>query len=71
MTSILHHAVSPDQPDSAARSRMVCADRDQTADGDRDSPFFGRQLPQSSPGNRLPVHGVLPPDDDRSDTIPK
>ena len=71
MTSIHHHAVSPDQPCSAARSRVVCADRDQNANGGGDSPFFGRQLPQSSPGNRLPVHGVLCPDDDRSDTIPK
>ncbi len=46
MTSILHHAASPDQPCSVARPRLVCAD---------------------SP----PVHGVLPPHDDRSDTIPK
>jgi len=71
MTSILHDPVSPDQPDSAARSRMVRADRDQTATGGGDSPFFGRQLPQSSPGNTLPLHGVLLPHDDRSDTIPK
>ena len=71
MTSIFHDPVSPDQPDSAARPRMVRADRDQTATGSGDSPLFRRQLPQSSPGNTLPVHGVLPPDDDRSDTIPK
>ncbi len=50
---------------------MVCANREQTATTSGDSPFFGRQLPQSPPGNRLPIHGVLPPDDDRSDTIPK
>ncbi len=71
MTSILQHAVSLDQPCSVARSRMVCAGREQTATASGDSPFFGRRTPQLFPANRLPAHGVLPSDDDRSHTIPK
>jgi hypothetical protein len=65
MTSILHDPVSPDQPDSAARSRMVFANRDQTVTAGGDSPFSGRPTPQPFPANSPPVHGVLPADDDR------
>ena len=71
ITSILQPAVSPDQPCSVARPRLVCINRDQTARGSGDSPFPGRPTPQPFPANSPSVHGVLPPHDDRSDTIRK
>ncbi len=50
---------------------MVCANRDQTAREGGNSRFSGHPPPQPFLANSLPVPGELPPDDDRSDTIPK